>query len=304
LFSALGAGLIALIASACATGQQYGLPAMNQQVPVTQALVMPPPGGPSVIAVIERRYRNGVAQEIALSTAAQGMGQNTFWVQMTDNPRALTEFEDVLTIRRLDPDRINEEIAERLPYANTKKSLVFVQNAYGPFGYAVGRSAARDLCIYAWQQIDPTNLPLFEVSGTISVRLRMCQTGATEQQLLATMFGYTVAGYYNAGGWNTYNGIPPLMPQLGQLNAPVYPYPQQTFVQPQAPAYSPQAAYPPAMAYPQVAYPQAAPVRASTGPRSAAPAPRRPVAPARARAQEISAPNQPAAGYPTVPPPP
>src|SRR5690606_3069830 len=47
-----------------------------------EAVALPPPGGPAVISVIERRFSNAIQQDIILSTSATTPGQNMLRVQM------------------------------------------------------------------------------------------------------------------------------------------------------------------------------------------------------------------------------
>lgn len=218
LLAALG-----LLVSGCSTRSDLHFTTLMVQVPGTKAIMMPPPGGPAIVGVLERRYQNGISQEIALSTKALGVGQNTFWISMMNDPQALTEVEDTLKIGRLDPEKIQSEMDDRLLGIDMHTSLFFVQNKYGPFGYAIGTSSSHDLCLYAWQQIEPTENAIFTTSGIISVRMRLCETGATEEQLLQVMYGYTISAYYTSRDWDPYGSPPPVSPQLGAIDAPVYP---------------------------------------------------------------------------------
>jgi hypothetical protein len=102
-------------------------------------------------------------------------------------------------------------------------SLVYVQNKYGPFGFATGRSASGDVCLYAWQRIEPNEPAILVPGGVISIRLRLCDAAATHEQLLRSMYGFTISAYYKSGSWNPY-GSPPRVPEhLGEIDAPIYP---------------------------------------------------------------------------------
>lgn len=230
-----------LFLAACSTRSELHFTTLANQVPVTKAIVVPPPGGPAVVAVLENRFLNGVSQEIALSTAAQGIGQNTIWISLMNDPDALTEIDDVLRIRPITQERIQSEMEDRLPGIDMRTSTYYVQNKYGPFGYATGYSSARDLCFYAWQRIEPTENAIFSTSGLVSIRVRLCEAGATEEQLLRVMYGYTISAFFGDRGWNPYGTPPPPAPQLGQIDAPMYPtgagiVPLNTTPTPPAPA--------------------------------------------------------------------
>ncbi len=112
---------------------------------------------------------------------------------------------------------------ERVPGVDMRTSLLYVQNKYGPFGFAVGRSAAGDNCLYAWQLIEPKEAALFVPGGSISVRLRLCDADATEAQLLRSMYGFTIPAYYRSSSWNPYGAPPPPPAHLGETDAPIFP---------------------------------------------------------------------------------
>jgi hypothetical protein len=277
---------LGLASAGCSMRSDLEFTTLMNEVPSAQAIMIPPPGGPGIVSVLQRRYLNGVSQEISLSTTAGGSGQNTFWISLVNDPRALTENDDSLSISRLDPLKIYNEIQERLPGIGMQTSNYYVQNKYGPFGYAVGRSGAGDVCLYAWQLIEPTEAAIFMTSGTVSVRMRMCEAGATEQQLLRTMYGYTIAAYFKSPDWDPYGAAPPASPQLGQADSPIYPFGPVDPGAAVAPRVLPQAPAAPPAARPAVRR------------RTIATRPRPAAAPAPAPV------SGPAAGYPIVPPPP
>lgn len=214
---------VLFVAAGCTMRPDLGFMSLTAQVPVTEAIVVPPPGGPAVIAVLQRKYPNGVTQEIALSTASSTLGQNAFYVGFINNPEAVSEEGDVLRLRPPNPERIQIEMEERLPGIDMHTSLLYAQNKYGPFGFATGRSATGDLCLYAWQQIEPAEPALFVPHGAISVRLRLCDADATEAQLLRTMYSFTISAYMDSGGWTPYGSPPPPPAFLGQMDAPIDP---------------------------------------------------------------------------------
>ncbi|MEZ0172359.1 cellulose biosynthesis protein BcsN [Microvirga sp. TS319] len=225
----LGAGfrgallLAPLLTAACTTRSEIGFATLMGEVPATRAIVMPPPGGPSIVAVLERRYQNGVSQEIALSTASLTPGQNAVYVSLASGSTPQSEIEDILSLPSIAEDRIYREMEERLPGIEMQTSLVYAQNTYGPFGFATGRSASGDVCLYAWQRIEPNEPAVLMPGGAISVRLRLCDAAATAEQLLRIMYGFSISAYNVSGSWNPY-GEPPRVPaHLGEIDAPIYP---------------------------------------------------------------------------------
>jgi hypothetical protein len=193
------------------------------EVPATRAIIVPPPGGPSVVAVLQRTYQDGLSQEIALSTASLTTGQNAFYVSMLNNTQTDPEQSETLSLPSLAQDRLLSEMEERIPGVEMQTSLVYVQNKFGPFGFATGRSSGGDLCLYAWQRIEPNEPAVFLPGGAVSVRLRLCDADATVEQLLRVFYGFTIAAYYRQESWNPYGEPPPPPAQLGETNAPMYP---------------------------------------------------------------------------------
>jgi hypothetical protein len=209
--------------AACAGRSDLGYASLMSEVPATRAIVVPPPGGPSVVAVLQRQYQDGLSQEIALSTASLTSGQNAFYVSLLNNTAGNMDIPDTLSLPSMTPDRIQNEMEERIPGVEMQTSLVYVQNKFGPFGFATGRSSAGDLCLYAWQRIAPGEPAIFVPGGAVSVRLRLCDADASVDQLLRVFYGYTIAAYYRQESWNPY-GEPPSPPaHFGEKDAPMYP---------------------------------------------------------------------------------
>lgn len=184
------------------------------------ALAVPAPGGPAIVGVIERRYSNALEQRIVLQTRAETVGQNRLDVRVLGLAR--TKGDDALVPTMITEDAIAAEMWSALPGVAMTISPAFVQNAYGPFGYAVGRGAGRDLCLYGWQRIEGEVTTPFVRQGAIETRLRLCQTGADERTLLAGMYGYTVQADFGPG-WSTGSPTPALSGAIGATGMPVYP---------------------------------------------------------------------------------
>src|SRR5690606_17399671 len=92
------------------------------------------------------------------------------------------------------------------------------------FGYATGRSRLGDLCVYAWQRLAGMRSDATVATrGAVQVRLRLCQTGATEEGLLAVMYGYTIKSAIGDDTWNPYGTAPAADPRLGTLGQPIHP---------------------------------------------------------------------------------
>lgn len=253
-----------------------------RSVPATSAFALPEPGGPPVTAVLERRYSNAIQQEILLATSARTPGQNMLRVQFF-GPAGLDAGQTGLREGYLPPSGTASEMRTLLPGVPMKRSQYYVQNKYGPFGYAVGRSASGDTCLYGWQRITSTGNAQTWIGnkGSIQVRMRLCDQEASEQQLLQAMYGFTINAFYKDGNWNPFGD--PIAPDenLGRSGAPIYPVGVERFETVVAPRP-----------------PERAPVRAQ-------PPRRRAAAPARIEPQATpQPPARPAPVGPVVPPPP
>lgn len=224
LFTAGMVGAMAALLAACATAPQLTTSGTSKTVPTEAALAMPPLGGPAMVEVVERQYSNATQQDIALSTSSNISGQNVLRVQFFGPVDHRLAGQSTLSDRSLATTNIYSELRSRFPGVSMRRSPYYVQNRYGPFGYAVGRASGGDTCLYAWQRIRPTGqTTLVSNKGTISLRLRMCDATMTEDQLLSVMYGITINAYFRDLTWNPYGAPPPPAEGLGQPGAAMLP---------------------------------------------------------------------------------
>ena len=186
------------------------------------ALVAPPVGGPTVIGVIQRTYRNAVRQTIILQTDGSVSGENTFEVTFYGPLRAAP---DAGNLKR-DTGTLTEiagEMRRKIPLPMAI-SPEYAQNSYGPFGFAFGGNSA-GRCLYAWQRIHAQRNIFQEPSarGEISLRLRLCRRGVTDAQLLAVMYGYAIVATLPNPNWNPFGTPPPADPEIGQRGVSINP---------------------------------------------------------------------------------
>ncbi|MEP7453555.1 cellulose biosynthesis protein BcsN [Phyllobacterium sp. SB3] len=194
-------------------------------VDASQAYALPPPGGPSVVSVIERPYNNAVQQEILLSTSANTPGQNVFRIQLFGPVKPNLSGGETLRDPQLGVADISRELRGTLPGVAMHRSPNYVQNRYGPFGFASGRSTSGDTCIYAWQRIRPSESQTRWLTGrgSIQLRLRLCDASLSEEQLLAFMYGFTINASFNSYSWNPYGEMASSPENLGKPGADIYP---------------------------------------------------------------------------------
>ncbi|MBY3591577.1 cellulose biosynthesis protein BcsN [Rhizobium bangladeshense] len=215
---------VAGVMAGCTSTGGVRHPSGPETVAPEKALVLPPPGGPSIVSVVERKRGNGVEQMISLFTSSSVPGQNFLKAQFFGASGANPGIGDA-NFSMINESGIAREVARSVPGVPMVTSATFLQNAYGPFGYASGRSRAGDACIYAWQQIRSSAAANTQARnfGMIQLRLRLCDARATERQLLGMVYGYTITGTFDGPTWNPYGSPPPASASLGRTGEPIYP---------------------------------------------------------------------------------
>lgn len=272
---------VAFCLSGCAsTDNKVEQSAGRKSLSADEAFVFPPVGGPPIVGVIQEKRSGRTHQEILLGTNSAVRGQNRIEVTIARNaPTVVNPY-----------PRIVVQARAALPGIRMSPSAYYVQNRYGPFGYAMGRGTSNELCLFGWQTIRSKASPMTN-QGSIDIRLRLCETGSTEQQLLSVMYGYTVDAFMSSNQWNPY-GIPlPPDPELGKRGADINPFgsdPSTRFAIAAPPAAEPVRR----PARPKAAEPQPIAVAPVATPRPAAPpVPAPPVssAPLDTQSQELPA---------------
>lgn len=211
--------------SGCASPDGIRVPGPAETVTSDKAFALPPPGGPSIVNVVQHSFSNATQQDIYLFTSAATSGQNDLQVTFFGPVGSDYDNRKDLGYASIRDSEVNRDMRRALPGVAMVRSGIFVQNNYGPFGYATGRSPHGDTCLYAWQQIrsSDNSRSAFLNRGTVQVRLRLCDSHAAPEQLLRIMYGYTITGTFPAPGWNPYDSPPPIDPSLGRTGNPIYP---------------------------------------------------------------------------------
>jgi hypothetical protein len=198
------------------------------QVSAAEAFGVLPVGGPPIVSVIQKSYVNARSQDIILQTLSTVPGQNRLTISMF-GPMPKEVGDDTVLPNPIDTiPELGVEVRRELPNVPMQMSPYYVQNKYGPFGYAMGRPAPGELCMYAWQRITqmtgPTTNLLFTPRGAVVVRMRICEAGASEASLLALMYGYVVNATFDTRMWNPYGSPVDPPKELGRAGAePVVP---------------------------------------------------------------------------------
>ncbi|QIB33472.1 cellulose biosynthesis protein BcsN [Ancylobacter pratisalsi] len=192
--------------------------------PLSDALVLPEPGAsPRILAVLQTDYLNAVEQEIILETNSHSRGQNAIYAVFFGPVKNSTGRENLRKDDWLNDEVLDDEMYERMPGVAMHVSNYYVQNRYGPFNYAIGNAGNGELCIYGWQRIQ-SQVPVFLIwrdRGILAIRLRLCQVGASEQDLLRVMYRFSINGYFLPQGWQPY-GRPMGEPEgIGRIGGPL-----------------------------------------------------------------------------------
>jgi hypothetical protein len=180
-------GTLTLALGACATAPTLPPKEASIVAPI-DAMIIPPPGGPGIVRVVSKTFPNAVQQDIFLNTQAMTAGENKITILKFEGRGG--DGSD-LNVRDIPFTEVNltEEANAAWPGAGMAVSPYYVQNDYGPFGYAIGRPANGDACIYAWQRIEPGLKPSGALErGAINVRLQLCKPRGTEQELVEVMY--------------------------------------------------------------------------------------------------------------------
>ena len=225
VWSALLAIVLIVFLAGCAQRPALMNSSGTSLVASQTAFAFPAPGGPAITAVLERRFANATQQDILLATSAHTPGQNMLRVQFFGPVDSSAAGENQLREGYLPLGDVGAEMRKVLPGIRMVRSPFYVQNKYGPFGYAVGQSASGDTCLYGWQRISSTGVTETWVGnkGSIQIRLRLCDQNTSEQRLLDVMYGYTITSYFKTRNWNPYGEPVAPEPALGKAGQPIYP---------------------------------------------------------------------------------
>lgn len=182
---------------------------------------LPPAAGP-VINVLEKRFTNGVIQDVILAGDVQTGGENKITISVASRQPNNGDGSNpgMLWLTKADDHAIFQEITDQFPDVGMNMSQIVDRNAQGPFGYALGKRGNIS-CIYAWQWIEDRsglNAVFFDLSTSdrpaVTVRVRLCKAGVRDTVLA----GFVRQLVVNAGGYGGYGG--------GTTAAPAY-YPGQ-----------------------------------------------------------------------------
>jgi Cellulose biosynthesis protein BcsN len=201
--AAAGVALLMAIVDGCAAPRTIVANESERQVSVDQAFVSLGPSAPPVLSIVEHPYENATRQTLRLATRGSTPGENTLRVDVIGIKNPGISPDATLSDAPLEAAQLSSEAEDALPGVPLRTSLTYLQNRSGPFGYAVGKSAQGDECIYAWQRVATPDRDLSVVNSrnTLSLRLRLCEPNTSEAALLASMMGLNVNVGLSGGLW-------------------------------------------------------------------------------------------------------
>ncbi|CDN57911.1 Hypothetical protein RG1141_PA10790 (plasmid) [Neorhizobium galegae bv. officinalis bv. officinalis str. HAMBI 1141] len=224
--------LLVSMLTGCGTAGTVKAPVGPELLSADKALIMPPPGGPTVLGVVQTQHTNATEQTVSLATNSSIPGQNYLKVSFIGGSQGSNT--SMGHYRTVNEAGLRREYAAAVPGVRMTRSNIYLQNAYGPFAYASGRSAGGDACLFGWQQIRSrsSGSGIGRDFGMVQMRLRLCDKRANESELLSVMYGYTLIGTFHGEIWNPFGSPSSGDPRIGQTGQPIYPAAQpsaQTF---------------------------------------------------------------------------
>jgi hypothetical protein len=191
---ASGVALLVAIIDGCAAPRTIVVNESERQVSVDQAFVSLGPNAPPALSIVEYPYENATRQTVRLATRGNTPGENSLRIDIIGIKNSGISRDATLPDAPLEAAQLGLDAEEALPGIPLRTSLVYLQNRFGPFGYAVGKSAQGDECIYAWQRVATPDRDINPVNSrnTLSLRLRLCEPHTSEAGLIANMMGLSV----------------------------------------------------------------------------------------------------------------
>ena len=162
------------------------------EVGAERALARLPAEAGAVVSVTERREKDRLTQTVTLSGDAMARGGNRIRVVAANRDPAVTP--------RMTEERLEAELAAELPGIDMRPIGRMASASGAPLGLASGRSSDGTTCVYAWQE--SRAVPQGGRSGgffasdevDLSVRVRLCRQGMSEERLVALVEGLSLRG--------------------------------------------------------------------------------------------------------------
>lgn len=209
------ASLAALSGCGMQPQSQYWTAGQVNTAPPGRAMAWLPAQAGPVVSVVEERRANGLVQDIVLAGEDSQYGENKISITAVTGSDFQRKWliPNQASISPVTETDVAQEIEEVFPNMKMGVGDTLERNAYGPFGYAVGKSGKVG-CMYAWQTIGrEERMKLFPdgLSSTnmpAAIRVKLCRAGANPMAMVTLMRQLTIGG---AG----YGGAPTSMAMAG-----------------------------------------------------------------------------------------
>lgn len=158
-----------------------------------------------VVRVRETHRTNGSRQEIVL-VSDRAPGENVIDVSIRTREADGRDYTP-LSIGPPTESGIRNEILSRFPDVQMNIVTRSMRNDLGPFGLAIGRHSSGARCVFAWQWVDDLrersaassnflklNAAMSGKGLATSIRIRLCRSDSTVDQLAAFVEGLRVGG--------------------------------------------------------------------------------------------------------------
>lgn len=130
-------------------------------------------------------------QTVSLNRAPRGGARENFVLVRLSRTDAVARAgnESVIALERPTEAGIRAELAAAFPETAMQVVSRPAANAYGPYGFAIGRMAGGARCLYAWQWIEaaPDLDPASRRPGQLSLRIRLCRDDITLDAMAAAV---------------------------------------------------------------------------------------------------------------------
>lgn len=149
-----------------------------------QPIVILPAEAGAVSAVREQSYSNGATQQISFASESRALGENRVDISVLTAGSPDQKVINGVPLWKPSESGVKSEILNRMPGVAMSIVNREFQNAYGPFGLAIGRMNDGARCIFAWQYINDLRVKTARAATSPALlRVRLCRANATVDEL-------------------------------------------------------------------------------------------------------------------------
>ena len=160
------------------------------QAPAQAVATLPPEAG-DVADVRGHAFVDGFRQDIFLKGSPLSAIRNS--VTVLARTSHVATLDEATPLFKPMEAAIRSEIGRQFPHVAMQVVERSSSNGYGPYGLALGRGQGDAHCLYMWQWVDENRLPPEAgLSGPVSVRVRLCQSGTTFDAMAAMLDHLTI----------------------------------------------------------------------------------------------------------------